>query len=85
MPSWRLGPTTSCVTTVGAVDPGAVPVEVISAEEPVGGGVAVWIGLVAAAVPLSVTVCDVAMPAVVDDAAGSDEVDVRPKLTVTSG
>ncbi len=50
-----------------------------------GGGVAVSIGLVAAAVPLRVTVCDVAMPAVVDDAAGSDEVDVRPKLTVTSG
>jgi hypothetical protein len=25
------------------------------------------------------------MPAVVDDAAGSDEVDVRPKLTVTLG
>ena len=63
----------------------AVPVVVITAEAPVGCGVAVSIGLVAAVVPLSVTVCGVAMPAVADDAAGSDEVDVLPKLTVTSG
>jgi hypothetical protein len=79
-----LGPTVNGVTTVGAVVLAAGPVEVITADAPVFGGVAVSTGVVAVAVPLSVMVCWVAAQAAAGDS-GVVEVEVRPKLTVTSG
>ena len=79
-----LAPMINGVTTVGAVALTDGPVEVITADAPVVGGVAVSTGLVAAAVPMSVMVCWVATPAAAGDSC-IEEVEVRPKLTVTSG
>ena len=75
---------TSGVTTVGVVALAEGPVEVMTAGAPVVGRVAVSTGVVAAAVPLSVMVCWVEAPAAAGDSC-IDEVEVRPKLTVTSG